>query len=129
MTLDIDGGWAATRPNAELFAPYREMNATGGWDPVLGYLPLSSRAQGCQRQGAGSWSTELGRAAFPPDKEPIVQLGAPFQSQVFLGVDYDAETFSSRPSVATGGRLRPPHCAVIHVVTTVEDSAESGWRG
>ena len=78
MTLDIDSGWAVARPNAELLAPYREMNATGGWDPVLGSLPLSSCAQGCQHQGAGSWSTELGTAAFPPDKEPIVQLGALF---------------------------------------------------
>ena len=102
MTLDIHDGWAVAVPNAELFPPYREMNSSGGWYSVPGSVRPSPPAHRIantrgQDRGAPSWALEDGSLPAAPDKAPIVHLGAPFPSQAYLGVDYDAESFFLAP--------------------------------
>jgi LPXTG-motif cell wall-anchored protein len=79
MTLDVSGGLQVTIPNNELFFREKVLRFTGGWDFVKNGMQAT-----------------MGTAAYA-DREPIVYLGAPFLSQVYLGVDYENGTFFLAP--------------------------------
>ncbi|KAF8250034.1 acid protease [Wilcoxina mikolae CBS 423.85] len=97
MTFEFDSGFSVTIPNNEIFEPRKMLVPEGGWKEIKNY------------QQAG-----LGTAAFAPGTDPIVQLGGPFLSQVYLAVDYESGVFylapKPHPPSSSSGGLKTLGC-------------------
>ncbi|KAF8532338.1 aspartic peptidase domain-containing protein [Trichophaea hybrida] len=75
MTFELDSGFSVTIPSNEIFEPRK----------------IASLIHADYQQAG------LGTAAFAPGTDPIVQLGGPFLSQVYLAVDYESGVFYLAP--------------------------------
>jgi hypothetical protein len=79
MNITLAGGFSVAIPSNELFFRETNLRPQGGSDFVN-----------------GGYQATMGTAAYT-DRDPIVYLGAPFLSQLYLGVDYEAGTFFLAP--------------------------------
>jgi hypothetical protein len=79
MNITLAGGFSVAIPANELFFRETNLRPQGGWDFV-----------------DGGYQATMGTAAYT-DRDPIVYLGAPFLSQLYLGVDYESGTFFLAP--------------------------------
>jgi len=103
MTIEFDDGLSVTIPNNELFDAKKGFNPQGGWTFIKD-----------QQQAA------LGTAAFESGVEPIVQLGGPLLSQLYLAVNYESHQFYLAPLNRTAtpssssAALKPLGCDNFH---------------
>ena len=85
MEVELEDGMKVTIPASELFTKRKNLVPTGGWNETN-----------------NQYQVLLGTAAFSDGREPIVQLGAPFLSQLYLAVDYEYNRLNIGPIIRGG---------------------------
>lgn len=80
ISIELKDGLIVTIPNNEVFDAAKNISSIGGWE----FIKNTQQAT-------------IGSGGYASGEEPLVQLGSPFLSQVYLAVDYEAQTFHLAP--------------------------------